>query len=299
MGVATTYTLTGPTTAKAGDVLTYTVSIGSDTHAGVTITPAASVATSGTFAPTTVTLSTETPTATFTFTPTKLAAPNNISTTSSPSLTNPSAVALVVSAPLTLTGPAALPPGVETAYEVEIGAGTVVGNVVVTPAGPAGWTFTPATVTLTNANRKKSFAVKADQAESGTLSVTADQSFAVPGAGLAVAAQFSTTSFQTTVRNISGAEKYFPFLGRRGVRLAAGASHSFFGGPADGLAMNGFPNERDFKDFQRAVVDNVLEVLATPAVIITDAATQATKVVTLVNGTLGAGDPSYGANSDL
>jgi len=129
--------------------------------------------------------------------------------------------------------------------------------------------------------------------------VTADQAFAVPGAGLAVAAQYSTTSFQTTVKNISGAERMFPFLGRRGVRLAAGATYSFFGDPATGLSMNGFPNERDFNDFSRAVKNNVLEVLRTPAVIITDAATQDTKVLTLVGGTVGAGDPSYGPNSDL
>lgn len=299
MAIATTYTLTGPASGRAGESLVFTASIGADTHAGVTITPAASVAASGTFAPTTVTLSTETPTATFTFTPSKLAAVNNISTTSSPSLTNPAAVALAVVADLTLTGPAALPPGVSTAYEVEIGPGTITGNVVVTPAGPAGWTFTPATVTLTQAARKKSFAVKADEPESGTLTITADVTYALPGTGLALVSQYNTTSLETTFRNPTADAVHYPFLGLRGTTIPAGGSASFLGGPEAALSRNGFPNQRDFDDFSRAIKAGTLEILATPAVIVTDASTQATKVLTLVNGTIGTGDPSYGAYSDL
>lgn len=294
MGAATTYTLSGPTTGRAGDDLTFTVSIGTDTSGDVVITPAASVASSGTFAPATVTLSTAHPTAAFVFKPVKLAAVNTISTTNGGSLANPAGVALSVTADLTLTGPAALSPGVPASYSVELGAGTFSGNVVVTPAGPAGWTFTPSTVTLTNATRKKTFAVQADEPESGTLVVTADQAFAVPGAGIAVSAAYAATSFNTTLRNASGVRMSFSFLGTTGVTLDPDETYSTFGDVATVLSARGFPDERAFADFEHAILNGNLEILTTPAVIVTDAATGSVKTLTLLNGALGVGDPSFG-----
>ena len=294
MAVATTYTLTGPTAGRVGDVLTYTVSIGSDTSAAVTITPAASVGTSGTFNPATVTLATATPTVSFTFTPSKLAAPNNISTTDSASLADPPAIALAVTADLELTGPLVLPPKTATTYTVELGPGTFTGSVTVTPSGPAGWTYSPSTVSLTNADRRKTFAVTADEPESGTLTVAANQAFAVPGAGLSLKSAYSTTSLATTVKNISGETLFFSFLGDAGRTLAADETYAFFGVSPWSTMTSGLVRQRNVADLEYALLHNTLEIMATPATIVTDGATGAVKAFTLVNGTAVYTDPSYG-----
>jgi len=299
LAAATTYTLTGPTSGEAGEPLEFTVSIGSDTSAGVTITPAASVASSGAFSPATVTLSTASPTAKFTFTPSKLAAANTISTTNSGSLTDPAGIAVAVTAPLTLSGPAAPPPGSPSSYTVEIGEGTITGSITVTPAlTPSGWAIAPSTVTLNNSTRKATFAVTPTAPGAAELSVGSNQAFAVPGDPLELEAAANYTSLMTTVKNISGEELHFPFLGARGRTLAAGETYSYPGGPLDGLNVHGFPSDRDRDDFLRALKDNRLEVTAGPPPILTDAVTRATKVLVLSNGSLGTGDPTYGPNVD-
>lgn len=302
MADVTTYALVGPstTTVHQGDILTFTVSIAGTLGTAATITPAASVSTSGTFSPTTVSLSTANPSATFTFTPSKLAASNVISTTNSGSLTNPTSVTLAVKADLALTGPAAPTTGQQATYEVSLGPGVFSGNLVVTPAlSPAGWTISPSTVTLTNSARTKAFTVTPTTTTPATLSVSVDTAIAFLPTALTVAPNYNTTSLLTTVRNTSGVTKYFAYLGPRGCTLHPSETFSYPGNPIDGLNFNGFPSPRDIADFTSAVRNGLLEIIDSPGLILKDSVTGDIKEITLSNGTLGTVDPSYGPQNDL
>lgn len=99
-----TYTLTAPATASGGiDAASgnFTVQADSSTITGsLVITPAASPANSGTFSPTTVTLTDGAKTATFTFTPTTPGA-KTITTTNSQSYVDPAGVTYTVLATAT------------------------------------------------------------------------------------------------------------------------------------------------------------------------------------------------------
>lgn len=108
----------------------------------------------------------------------------------------------------------------------------------------------------------------------------------------------------STVRNISGAEMSFGFLGVHGRRLAAGAQYTVPGNIADQLA----PYRRKFDALQRSlagfVKDGVtiaptLVLISTPAVHVYDAVTDVTKVINLSSGALGTVDPCWGTYTSV
>ncbi len=111
------------------------------------------------------------------------------------------------------------------------------------------------------------------------------------------------TCFYTTVRNISGVEKTFGFLGKHSKRLEAGEQYTVPGNIIDQLAKE----PRKFNAMERAVagftdqagndVDPTLAIVSTPAVHLYDDTADDTKVLTLDNGTLGKSDPCWGAYS--
>ena len=75
----------------------------------------------------------------------------------------------------------------------------------------------------------------------------------------------------TVVRNTSGKELFFGFLGAHGVKLAADANYSVPGDLAAKLANK--TSKRSFDAFTKAVEAGNLTVLKTPTPFATDAAT--------------------------
>lgn len=74
----------------------------------------------------------------------------------------------------------------------------------------------------------------------------------------------------TTVKNISGAEATFGFLGARGKRLANNATYTVPGDLVASLGKGGRGGQRQFKALERALSDGNLTILSSPAVYITD-----------------------------
>jgi hypothetical protein len=108
----------------------------------------------------------------------------------------------------------------------------------------------------------------------------------------------NTDCLFTTVKNVSGSERTFGYLGARGKRLAAdetvtipGNLVSYLGG---GGAANGMYQQRRFKALQRSLDDNgSLEIVSTPAVHLYDPLQDRTRQLALVGGQLGVVDPCW------
>jgi hypothetical protein len=111
--------------------------------------------------------------------------------------------------------------------------------------------------------------------------------------------------FYTTVKNISGFDRAFSFLGFHGKFLAAGAEYTEFGDLMQKLANSGVQNKaRKQNGLMRAlvtytrpdgrVVPPQLHIKASPATILYDTTANVPKMVTLAGGVLGTADPCYG-----
>lgn len=101
----------------------------------------------------------------------------------------------------------------------------------------------------------------------------------------------TTIGLYTTVRNTSGRARSFGFLGKHGRRLAAGETYTEPGDLAQKAARRGV---RHFKGLERSLLAGRLAIVVGPAPTVRDATTGDAKVLTLVNGVLGIGDPSWG-----
>ncbi|NHN83682.1 hypothetical protein GOB93_03380 [Acetobacter musti] len=153
----TTYSVTGPSALTVGTAATFTVTQGSGTLVSDTIITPALTGITGTISPTTVSFSGGTgQTATFTVTPTATGT-GTMSFTNSRSLTDPSALALTVSAEAvpfsnyTLgLSPASVSAGGRSTVTATPGSGAAnTAAIVVTLSdGGAGGSFSPATVTF-------------------------------------------------------------------------------------------------------------------------------------------------------
>jgi hypothetical protein len=178
-GGATTYGLTGPTsgvTGIASGSFMVALPVGTTVAAPVTITPHDGGA-GGTFAPTTILLTTAAPSGAFTYTPASTGT-KTISCTNNGALTDPASLSYVsVAYTYTLTGPTTGTVSVaSTNFTVALAAGvTVSGTVTITPhdagTGAAG-TFTPSTVGLTNAAPSATFTYTPASTGIKTISTT-------------------------------------------------------------------------------------------------------------------------------
>jgi hypothetical protein len=178
--VATTYTLTGPSSGTVGVPSTnFTVAlpVGTSVPGPVTITPH-DAGGGGTFTPTTVSLTTAAPSAQFTYTPATVGA-KTISTTNSSTLTDPASLTYTASAATattyTLTGPSSGAVGVaSTNFTVALPTGqTLPAPVTITPAdGGGGGTFTPTTVSLSTGTPSATFTYTPASTGAKTISTT-------------------------------------------------------------------------------------------------------------------------------
>lgn len=109
----------------------------------------------------------------------------------------------------------------------------------------------------------------------------------------------------TTVKNISGKDRVFGFLGQHGKLVLAGAEYTEWGDITHKV-QSGIQNrsrkrlafERALKGFTTeagVVYAAALHIKASPAVILYDTTANVAKTFTLAAGSLGVGDPCYGA----
>jgi hypothetical protein len=176
-GGATTYGLTGPTSGYSGiasSSFTVALPVGTTVAGPVTVTPHDGGA-GGSFAPTTIMLTTAAPSGAFTYTPSS-AGVKTISTTNNGALMDPTALSYTsILFTYTLTGPTTGVVGVaSTNFTVALAAGvTVSGTVTITPAdGGGGGSFSAATVSLTNAAPSATFTYTPSTTGVKTISTT-------------------------------------------------------------------------------------------------------------------------------
>jgi hypothetical protein len=100
----------------------------------------------------------------------------------------------------------------------------------------------------------------------------------------------------TTVKNVSGSDQNFSFLPPHGVRLAAGATYSFFGGLTDiggAAGQEAASRSRYHKALQYAIEEGLLDVVQTSQPVFEDATTGEPQVIVVDNGVVDASSPSW------
>lgn len=103
---------------------------------------------------------------------------------------------------------------------------------------------------------------------------------------------YDHTCLTSSVKNISGDEAWCSFLPPHGRKLAAGENVEIIGDIWAEISK-GSRSNRKRKALQKALDDGVLELTSTPAPIIIDSVTGASKIVKLTSGTLGVEDPCW------
>ena len=107
----------------------------------------------------------------------------------------------------------------------------------------------------------------------------------------------NSSCLYTTVKNVSGVERSFGFLGARGMRLAAAEVVTIPGNIIDALGGGGKWSQRKFKGLQRALDDNSsLEIVSTPGVHLYDSVHDRTRVLALQGQVLGVVDPCWASS---
>lgn len=106
------------------------------------------------------------------------------------------------------------------------------------------------------------------------------------------------TCLQTKVRNMSGATKFFGFLGAHGKRLASGEEYTFTGDLVTRLSQPNFrTGARKLAAFEAAVNSGDLVIVSTPSQHYYDATLDVTKIITVANSVVNDVDPCWGAYS--
>lgn len=102
-------------------------------------------------------------------------------------------------------------------------------------------------------------------------------------------------NFKTKVRNMSGKEAFFGFLGPRGKRLAAGEEYTEDGDLRQKFA--GRTQGRQRKALLAALSNGDLAIVSSPPPLFYDETLDVTKTIKVDNNTVSATDPSWGAYS--
>jgi hypothetical protein len=105
----------------------------------------------------------------------------------------------------------------------------------------------------------------------------------------------STTSLFSTFKNPAGTGRFYGYLSTHGMYLAAGASVSFIGDPVAAIRRGTLAEDtKILTAFNNDVANSLLQVTATPATILIDTVTSASKAIVATSGALGVALPSFG-----
>lgn len=111
-----------------------------------------------------------------------------------------------------------------------------------------------------------------------------------------------TACLFSTIKNTSGVRKKFGFLPPHGRELAADEEFTVFGNVLEAVAnANGdrATSRRHMIAFEAAIERGDIEILSTPAPILQDQTTGASKMLRLNSGTLGTLDPCWTRSSSV
>jgi hypothetical protein len=176
--------------------------------------------------------------------------------------------------------------------------------IIFTPASTSHGVFNPTTVTVpagaTGAALTVTFTWMPEEYGEALITTTNTGGSADPAGVAYTCNPFSTYGTDadgyTVLKNVSGVQKTFSFLGVRGVTLLANEEYSF---PGTILAPPyGLYRSRDYLDYMRALSKGYLVVVSSPALFVKDTSTKQVKKVILTNSILGTADPSWGAFVD-
>jgi hypothetical protein len=108
----------------------------------------------------------------------------------------------------------------------------------------------------------------------------------------------TTTDLFTTVKNVSGRELTFGFLGAHGVKLANNATFSV---PGDLVTKLGAQrSQRQFKALERALTTNLLEIVKSPSVYLLSETGGVTRELAMAETEeLGTTVPSFNGGGDF
>lgn len=107
----------------------------------------------------------------------------------------------------------------------------------------------------------------------------------------------NTACLYTTVKNISGSERVFGFLGARGMRLTADETVTIPGNLISALGKGGVGSQRKFKGLERSLdANSSLEIISTPAVHLYDPIHDRTRILALQGEVLGVVDPCWASS---
>lgn len=210
-------TLVGPSSGTVGVASTnFTLGVSGGALAdNVIVTPTAS---SGSFTPSTVTLTPGTPTGTFTYTPFVAGAMTvTLVNNSAGALLNPPPWAYtavpVAATTVTLTGPTGGVVNTASSPFTVSANGAISGTIVCTPSfGAGGGLLTPATVSLTTASPSGTFTYTPYATGTKTISLTNNQSLAVVGSPIA----YTATAVPAQVQNQYRSYLIHPYSGSGG-----------------------------------------------------------------------------------
>lgn len=103
-----------------------------------------------------------------------------------------------------------------------------------------------------------------------------------------------TFCFATIYRNPTTKDRFYPFLPPHGRWIKAGETLFVEGGPWERRSNSARKDAQDRKGIFDALVAGELEILTTPAQIVTNPTMTQTRMVVLTNaGTLGVTDPCW------
>jgi hypothetical protein len=107
------------------------------------------------------------------------------------------------------------------------------------------------------------------------------------------------SSLFSTVKNLTGADHVFGYLGAHGKKLPAGGHYTQFGDIFDTIAPDHISKStRGATHFQNDLKNGVISLVSTPRTILKDSVDSAVKVLTLSGGALGTADASWGSVVD-
>lgn len=105
----------------------------------------------------------------------------------------------------------------------------------------------------------------------------------------------SAEELYTTIENISGVERFYGFLGPRGMRLAAGEVVTIPGDLISSLGHMAQYNgkRRAFDAMERALKAGDLQINSRPAPVLYDSEDELPRSIAVVGGVLGVVNPYY------
>jgi hypothetical protein len=107
----------------------------------------------------------------------------------------------------------------------------------------------------------------------------------------------TTTDLYTTVKNVSGVTQTFGFLGKHGKRLANNETYSVRGDLVGALGAE--RSTRRFAALERALLDEALVIVKSPAVYLLDRDGVGTQVLAKDDRVLGTQEPSTEGGGDF